>query len=142
VTPRPIEEAQREGWDDEVALQCILMVRAVPQRLHNAGWHQIIDGVDGLGAWVHRIKRLRLIHSLAREADGAIWSHVSLSRRDRKMPTWEQVRDAGWLIHPDDYGVIVVAPKSQHVDIGEIAHVWYCLDHSAVPDFTKGTASI
>jgi hypothetical protein len=102
-------------------------------------------GGDGLGQWVRPALRrgadMTLVHSVARENDGCIWSHVSLSRAGR-MPSWDETADVFRLVHPHDYGVIVVAPAAKHVNIAEVAHVWCNLDHPAVPDFTHGLGSI
>ena len=58
------------------------------------------------------------------------------------MPTWEHTRDAWRLLYPDIAGVVVVPPKSKHVNIAEVAHVWGCLTKLTVPDFTQGGDSI
>ena len=67
---------------------------------------------------------------------------MSVSRRDGFLPTWEQVRDAQWLLYPAEYGVVVVAPQSRHVNLREVAHVWTCLTGKTVPDFTHGLGTI
>jgi hypothetical protein len=43
---------------------------------------------------------------------------VSVSRRDRFLPTWEG-RDAQWCLYPDLRGVVVVATQAQHVNLAE-----------------------
>lgn len=112
-------------------------------RLVDRGWvRRNGDPMGGLGTLDHRRTGRRLIHSVARELDGLLWSHVSFSRRDGKMPSWEETRNLFWLVHPLELGVIVVAPRSEHVNMGEVAHVWACLDGRPVPDFTRGTGSI
>jgi hypothetical protein len=115
----------------------------VEARLTRHRWKRIKRGLDGLGAWVHRARALGMIHSVAFEDDGQIWEHVSLSRDDGKMPTWEQVRDVFHEVcGPEALGIIVVPPKSEHVNIGEVAHVWRCLSTRPIPDFTQGSGSI
>lgn len=113
----------------------------IMMRLVRAGWIRRVDGEDGGGCWDHVKRNLRLIHSIAREEDGCDWIHVSMSRRDRKMPTWEQVRDIWWECYPNRKGIVVIAPKAEHVNIAEVAHVWCCFDE-VLPDFTSGTGSI
>lgn len=137
-------EELRAATQDEGTRQWIVAVRiaAVP-RLRRYGWTIEVDGDDGLGCWRGRLARcdVLLIHSIAC-CKGDVWSHVSLSRRDKIMPTWEQTRDAHRIIHPEHYGMIVVAPEEHHVNIAEVAHVWTCLSRQHIPDFTHGTASI
>jgi hypothetical protein len=112
-------------------------------RLARRRWKQVVQGADGLGAWRHGPRQLHLIHSVAYEQDGELWEHVSVSRADGTMPTWVQVRDVFHDVCGDDaLGVIVVPPKSEHVNIAEVAHVWRCLTKRPLPDFTQGTSSI
>lgn len=142
-------EAVRAAAQDTGTRQASIAVQrdAVP-RLLLLSWVQRIVGDDGLGCWdrpsTNRVSEpgLRLIHSIARELDGHIWSHTSVSRSDRKMPTWEQTRDVFRLVHPHDYGVIVIPPGDRHVNIAEVAHVWCNLDQPTVPDFTHGLGTI
>jgi len=112
-------------------------------RLILMGWEQIVEGGDGLGCWDHP-KGLRLIESSAVEEDGHVWSHLSVSRKDHWMPTWEQLRDVFRLVHPHLYGYVVIAPPDRHVNIAEVAHVWACLDSTVppLPDFTRGGLTI
>ncbi len=121
----------------------VLSVTPTLARLKRRGWKQIKAGADGLGAWRHGPRRLHLIHSDALEDDGQLWEHVSFSRDDETMPTWEQTRDAFRDVAGDDAtGIVVIPPKSKHVNISEVAHVWRCLTRDVLPDFTHGTGSI
>src|SRR6266566_3609913 len=61
-------------------------------RLEGQGWKLREPNLDGLGVWDHRRWRLRLIHSIARELDGQVWAHVSVSNPENTMPHWYQVR--------------------------------------------------
>lgn len=112
------------------------------RRLEAEGWTLRQENLDGLGIWDHRRWGLRIIHSVARELDGQAWAHVSVSTREGTMPTWLEARNAGWLMYPDRAGLIVVAPADTHVNLGEVAHVWYCLTAAPVPDFSHGIGSI
>ena len=114
----------------------------VAERLEAKGWTCNVQGADGLGCWDHNHRGHRLIHSLAIEEDGEVWAHVSMSRRDRKLPTWEQLRDLWWLMYPDIVGMQLIVPHTEHVNINEVLHVWGCLTKIVVPDFTHGGDSI
>jgi hypothetical protein len=113
-------------------------------RLNRYRWRCVQPGADGLGAWQHGARGLGLIHSIDTELDGEVWEHVSIARRDGAMPSWEQTRDVFREVAGDDaLGIIVVPPKSEHVDIAEVAHVWCCLTRQRpIPDFTRGGRSI
>lgn len=114
--------------------------RAHLQRNH---WKQVTKGADGLGAWMHKSRRIAMIHSVAYEMDGELWEHVSISRDDNKMPTWEQVRDVFHEVcGPNALGVVVIPPMEEHVNIAEVAHVWHCVSQRPLPDFTRGLGSI
>lgn len=106
-------------------------------------WKQVTKGIDGLGSWTHGSRQLGMIHSIAVEQDGQLWEHVSLSRKDGKMPTWAQTRDVFHEVcGPNALGVIVVPPLEEHVNIAEVAHVWHCLTRRPLPDFTRGLGTI
>lgn len=117
--------------------------RIAETRLRRYRWQLVTPGADGLGAWQHGARGLGLIHSVAREQDGQVWEHVSISRDDGKMPSWAQLRDTFREVAGDDaLGVVVIPPKSEHVDIAEVAHAWHCLTARPLPDFTHGRRSI
>jgi hypothetical protein len=111
-------------------------------RLLTAGWTQRRPGGDGLGMWDNPKLGLRLVQSTAVEQDGYIWSHLSVSTRAQVLPTWEQVRDVFWIVHPGEHGYIVVAPEAKHVNLREIHHIWHCMDGPGLPDFTRGGGTI
>jgi hypothetical protein len=134
MSARPMSQ---RCWD--AIKQCRQRERVLAHRR----WKQVQQGADGMGAWLHGPRRLRVIHSIADELDGQVWEHISVSRLDGAMPTWEQTRDVFWEFAGDDaVGVIVIAPRARHVNLAEIAHVWRCLTRRTTPDFTQGTGSI
>jgi hypothetical protein len=117
--------------------------QTIEARLRRNHWKLAQRGADGLGAWTHGARGLGLIHSVAIEQDGQPWEHISLSRKDGAMPTWQQVRDVFHEVAgPEALGIVVVSPKSEHVDIAEVAHVWRCLTRRPIPDFARGGKSI
>lgn len=128
---------------DETCAALLQRDRAVQsRRLETAAWKLVSPNADGIGHWRHRGRRLSLIHSVAREADGQVWAHVSVGTPGNTMPGWYEVRDAGWLLYPGEFGVVVVAPQDSHVNLSNVGHVWYCLTAPAVPDFSRGLGSI
>jgi hypothetical protein len=128
---------------DPTAITHGLTLTAARARLANRRWKQVQRGADGLGLWRHGARQVALIHSVAYEQDGELWEHVSVSRADGEMPTWVQVRDVFRDVCGDDaLGIIVVPPKSEHVNISEVAHVWRCVTKRPLPDFTQGSGSI
>ena len=121
----------------------IVSMAAAKARLQRHRWVCVKPGGDGLGAWKHNARKLAMIHSVAVELDGELWEHVSVSRFDDELPSWEQTRDVFREVAGDDaLGVIVVPPKSEHVDIAEVTHVWHCLTRRPLPDFTRGHSMI
>jgi hypothetical protein len=117
--------------------------RVTEARLRRNRWRHLVPGRDGLGAWEHGARGLKLIHSVALEQDGQVWEHVSVSRRDGQMPSWVQLRDTfREVAGRDALGVVVIPPAAEHVDIAEVAHVWHCLTRRPLPDFTHGGRSI
>jgi hypothetical protein len=132
------EYQARQKLPDEGVLAVIEERKSRQVRLLQLrGWAWRYDGTDGVGCWdLHH--GLRLIHSVSREPDGEVWSHLSVSRRDNTLPDWYEVRDCQWLLYPDLTGLIVVAPGDEHVNVAEVAHVWTKLTgDAAVPDFRK-----
>ena len=137
-----VQQRLGELHDEECAALVARDRHAQAGRLTARGWKQRYPNLDGIGMWDHRALKLRILHSVAREADGQAWAHVSVSNPGNTMPTWYEVRDAGWLLYPQAYGIIVVAPPDGHVNIANVAHAWYCLTAPSCPDFTHGMNSI
>jgi hypothetical protein len=136
-----VQERQASLHDDECAALVERDRHAQAERLTARGYRLRYANNDGIGMWDLR-RQLRILHSVAREADGNAWAHVSVSNPGNTMPTWYEVRDAGWLLYPRAYGIIVVAPPDGHVNIANVAHAWYCLTAPSCPDFTHGMGTI
>ena len=87
---------------------------------------------------------LLVIISAARYGDGKGWLHVSVSRKNREIPSWQamcEVKDL--FIGPDRTALQVHPPRAKHVSIHEgCLHLWTCLDGDPVPDFTAGGETI
>lgn len=108
------------------------------RRLRRAGFRTAFEGTDGAGGWMHPRTRLKLLHSVNRETDGHLWGHLSLSYyQSDALAGWEEMRDANRLLYPELTGVQVIVPSAEHVNIGEVLHVWTCLSASLIPDFGR-----
>jgi hypothetical protein len=94
-------------------------------------------GVDGYACDSDNAD-LTVIVSVAREDDGRRWKHVSVSRRDRQLPSWgdmRKVKDA--FVGPDAYAYQVFPPEALYVNIHPgVLHLWQCLDGQAIPEFS------
>ena len=127
----------------------------ITQRAMQLGWRLVQEGADG-ASFRRRYKGkdhdAQAIVTAARERDGKVWVHVSLSlarvARVSKteyvaLPSWAEItRARDDFLGPQAKAVMVVAPKSEHVNISEVHHIWHCPEGDGLPDFTHGTGSI
>lgn len=81
---------------------------------------------------------LRVLISAARYNDGKRWLHVSVSRKNREIPTWTimcEVEDL--FIGPERIALQLHPLRSQYVNIHSgVLHLWHPLDGVDLPDFT------
>ena len=105
----------------------------------------IEHGQDGYRARYHD---LLFICSEAKENDGRWWRHASVSRRDRQMPTYEDLKTLKAICIGEKYTAYqLFVPPDSHIDIGgprgvQVLHLWACLDGQVTPDFSGGTGSL
>ena len=91
-----------------------------------------------------RYRDLFLLATERVEADGKRWRHVSVSRRDHIMPTYDDLMMLKSICIGDHRTALqVFPPKSQHIDWAgrrgiQVLHLWCCLDGDVVPDFRIG----
>jgi hypothetical protein len=80
-----------------------------------------------------------VLFTLRKYDDGKRWIHLSMSRGDKKLPTWSEMT---WLrdefIGKDTKAIIVLAPAAEHCNLAEAHHIWHCVDGDPLPDFTNG----
>lgn len=140
------------GDDDVKRARSTARVLRSPM-LRQAGWVLRQEAFDGLGMWDHVRRQLRLICSIGRYGDGEIWAHVSVSRADRKVPTWDELREVKEALFPDRVALQVLPPKAEWYTIqdgdhstpapkggyAEVLHLWVCLTSRPTPDF-RGSA--
>ena len=98
------------------------------------------EGADGS---MCKHNGMTIIRSIAREIDGKLWIHVSLSRRSR-IPDYNDItkikRD---FIGENKKAIMIFPKKTEHVNIHPYClHLWSCIDEDPLPDFTQGTGSI
>lgn len=112
-------------------------------KLH-PGWELLEKRCDG-GMWINRPRGLSVICSIAREADGKRWLHVSLSRPSA-MPRYEDLVYVKRQFLGDDFKAIMVLPaKRHHVNIHQYClHLFHCLEPGgdSLPEFSLDGVTI
>jgi hypothetical protein len=111
-----------------------------------AGWRLIETRADGNAYRLASGGHMTLIESIAREADGRRWHHVSIARPDRD-PTWAEALAAKEALIGDREAYLVAPPRSRYVNLHPHALHWFsCLDAApdgaVLPDFTRGSGSL
>ena len=101
-----------------------------------SGWvciqrHRDANGIYGR-AWQRTTgEALRIIESIyTRPDDGRTWLHVSVSKPNRKMPTWEDIQTMRRYFvgeHRESY--MIFPTKERYVNIHPgVLHLYCCLD--------------
>jgi hypothetical protein len=87
---------------------------------------------------------LLVLLSCAEYGDRKRWLHLSVSRADRKIPTWEQMSQVKRLLIGDERTALqIMPPRAKHVNIHPgVLHLYHCLDGEVTPDFTAGGETI
>jgi hypothetical protein len=114
-------------------------VLALRPHFAHPDWRLAERGFDG-EAYQHRRSPLTLIWSVAIEADGRRWQHMSMAHRDR-TPRWEELIAAKeWLMGGDCYAYQVAPPRAVYVNTNpNVLHLFRCLDAEAgavLPEFS------
>ena len=122
------------------------------KRAMQQGWHLIEEVADGAKLSWDGVCRRQAIVTAARELDGRVWVHLSVSaihesaltRAQRVvLPSWYQLTTArDEFLGAEAKCIMVVAPASEHVNIEEVHHLWHCPEGDGLPDFTRGAGSI
>ena len=110
--------------------------------IDTTGW---TDGPDPDYARVYvKHGAVKVLISCARYADGKSWLHVSVSRRNREIPSWQLMSEVKDLfIGQERTAYQVMPPRSKWVNIHPgVLHLWHCLDGDVTPDFTAGGETI
>lgn len=91
-----------------------------------------------------RFNNLLFLVTERMEADGKNWRHASVSRRDHKLPSYEDLMELKRLCIGEHRTALQVFPSGEkHVNWAgkkgiEVLHLWSCLDGDVVPDFRIG----
>ena len=84
-------------------------------------------GLDGI-IWIGQ--GLAVIESTHMEDDGRNWLHVSVSRADQRIPSYELVQEVRRLfIGEDKECYMVFPPEERYVNLYPALHLFCCLDH-------------
>jgi hypothetical protein len=94
----------------------------------------------GPAGYTAQYRHLRFIVTTAEHEDGGEWLHLSVSRRDKGVPTYDDMQDLKRLCSPDDRtGIEVFAAGEKHINLNEVRHIWVRLDTELLggplPDF-------
>jgi len=114
-------------------------LRALLPRVLPYPWHVVATDPDG--GLAYDSDRLRVLVDAHIEEDGKAWIHLSVSRRDRRLPTWEDlvtIRDV--FLGAEQLAVQVLPPRSEHYDAGlgvEVLHLWAPLESDPLPNFLR-----
>ncbi len=90
-------------------------------------------------------RTLGFVVSAGIEDDGKDWLHASVSRRNKQMPTYENLMDLKRLCIGEHHTAYqVFPPKDKYVNLASmhVLHLWSCLDGDVTPDFTRGFGTI
>lgn len=92
---------------------------------------------DPYGAgYDHARAPMRVLISAKRELDERVWVHLSISHQ-RRLPTWEELRDAKDIFFGRERMAIQVVPRAaEHYNhMSTCLHLWCCWEADPIPDF-------
>lgn len=71
---------------------------------------------------------LAVLVSVEDHGSDGVWLHVSVSRRDKRLPNYYTIAKVKRLFIGDDRGAVEFYPATQaHVNLLEARHLWSCL---------------
>lgn len=85
-------------------------------------------GPDGC-VWERTVGQpLRVIETIADQRDGREWLHVSMSKRNGNVPSWQDLQDVRRAFIGEDRECYMVFPtQDRYVNIGNVLHLYCCL---------------
>lgn len=120
--------------------------KTISGRQAPADWHIVQKfGPEGL-IWERLFGNpLRVIETIADKEDGKNWLHVSVSKRNKKMPSYEELAEVRRVfIGEERECYMVYPPKERYVNLHpSVLHLYSCLDQpdGVLPHF-EGTLNI
>ena len=104
----------------------------------------LIEEMDG-GGYIASRRDLFIMASETRYKDGRWWRHGSVSRKDRRMPTYNNLKDMKQIVFGDHRWAVQVFPRAdEHVDWAgqrpnpkQVLHLYGC-EEDILPDFRIG----
>ena len=109
-----------------------------PKKINLQQYKVIEERIDGYA--YRSLNGLVIISSIAKEADGRQWLHVSFSRKNR-MPEYKDIQTVKRDFIGEEYKAIMVFPEKKHyVNMHKYClHLFSCVSHdSPIPEFSKG----
>lgn len=128
---------------DETA--CVIVSKVIGRAIR-AGFRLVEERPDG-AQFVHA--DFNLIVSACTEQDGRVWVHLSLSlsrtmgKVSLSLPSWQQLvwaKEA--VLGKEAKAIMIIAPRSEWVNIADVHHIWWCPEGEGLPDFTRGSGSL
>lgn len=85
-------------------------------------------------------QRLRVMEDVGVKADGKRWLHVSVSKPNHKLPTYDDLQEVRRLFvgeHRECYQVFPT--QDRYVNVHHVLHLWCCLDQpeGVLPQFDE-----
>lgn len=100
-----------------------------------SGWACVERKSDANGVygrlWVRTMgEAIRVIESIYTRADGHTWLHVSVSKPNRKMPTWDDIQTMRRCFVSEERESYMIFPtQDRYVNIHPgVLHLYCCLD--------------
>ena len=99
-------------------------------------------------AYAAQFSDLTFLVSYWIEDNGRKWLHASVSRRDDKLPTYDNLMKLKHFCIGDHRTALqVFPPQDKHINWAgkrgiEVLHLWSSLDGDVTPDFTRGLSCI
>lgn len=98
--------------------------------------YRAVRSLAGKGIGAKNRIRFNVLSSIGIEQDDRLWRHVSFTRLDRKMPTYQDTAFIKGCFFANDWAIQLFPQAEHHVsDHDTCLHLWSCLEHNPLPDF-------